>query len=56
MRKYAALLPLLAIALALGGRDDLAFESRWRTSPDRDWAGPEYWANRLQDWRVRNGR
>ncbi len=25
-------------------------------SPDRDWAGPEFWANRLQDWRVREGR
>ncbi|MFQ5720930.1 MAG: hypothetical protein ACE5GI_00365, partial [Candidatus Aminicenantales bacterium] len=22
----------------------------------RPWAGPEFWANRLQDWRVANGR
>ena len=24
--------------------------------PERVWVGPEYWANRLQDWRVREGR
>ena len=30
--------------------------SRWAESPDRRWVGAEYWANRLQDWRVRDGR
>ncbi|MEZ5398580.1 MAG: alkaline phosphatase D family protein [Bryobacteraceae bacterium] len=25
-------------------------------SPDRPWLGPEYWANPLQDWRLRDGR
>jgi hypothetical protein len=48
----------LAIALAgcgvdSGGSD---YESRWKNSSDRDWAGPELWANRLQDWQVRGGR
>ncbi len=28
----------------------------WSEAPDRTWIGPEFWANRLQDWRVRNGR
>ncbi len=28
----------------------------WEFGPDRIWVGPEYWANRLQDWRVANGR
>src|SRR5690349_9785792 len=23
---------------------------------ERPWIGPEYWANPLQDWRLRNGR
>src|SRR6476646_2749988 len=23
---------------------------------DRPWLGPEFWANPLQDWRLRNGR
>lgn len=29
--------------------------SRWQEWPDMNWAGPEYWGNRLQDWRIRNG-
>ncbi|MBI4661170.1 MAG: alkaline phosphatase D family protein [Verrucomicrobia bacterium] len=33
-----------------------AFVSRWNASHDRVWLGPDYWANPLQDWRVRNGR
>ena len=28
----------------------------WDGVPDRPWAGPALWANRLQDWRVRDGR
>ena len=28
----------------------------WSGVPDRVWAGPDLWANRLQDWRVRGGR
>lgn len=32
-----------------------AFASRWSTTPDRVWIGPEYWANPLQDWRVSGG-
>src|SRR5688572_6153253 len=32
------------------------FRSRWDSSPDRVWLGPEYWANPLQDWQLANGR
>ncbi len=33
------------------------FRSRWSASnKERVWIGPEYWANPLQDWRLRNGR
>lgn len=32
------------------------FQSKWTNAVDRTWVGPEYWANRLQDWRVENGR
>ena len=31
------------------------FHSNWKNSLDRIWVGPEYWANRLQDWRVQSG-
>ncbi len=32
------------------------FASSWSSTVDRVWIGPEYWANRLQDWSIRNGR
>jgi hypothetical protein len=32
------------------------FTSYWNNCPDRYWTGPEYWANRLQDWRISGGR
>ena len=31
------------------------FRSAWPKDA-RVWAGPEYWANPLQDWRVAKGR
>jgi len=32
------------------------FSSFWDKQPDRYWIGPEYWANRLQDWQIHNGK
>ena len=32
------------------------FESKFPENVNRIWAGPDYWANPLQDWRVSNGR
>lgn len=32
------------------------FKSYWNLLPDRYWIGPEFWANRLQDWQLKNGR
>ncbi len=32
------------------------FRSAWPERAERIWIGPEYWANRLQDWRVSQGR
>lgn len=55
-----AVLPLAsepAEAQARTGVDDPRhFRSRWAADTNRVWIGPEYWANRLQDWRVQNGR
>lgn len=34
---------------------DASFASDWRDWPDMRWAGPAHWANRLQDWGVRDG-
>jgi len=32
------------------------FSIEWAETLDRIWAGPDFWANRLQDWRVHKGR
>jgi hypothetical protein len=32
------------------------FISAWPKDAERVWVGPEYWANRLQDWRLHAGR
>ena len=31
------------------------FRSNWENWPDMKWIGPQYWGNRLQDWRLKNG-
>ncbi len=33
-----------------------AFRTSWPADLNRTWVGPEYWANRLQDWQIKNGR
>lgn len=33
-----------------------SFASTWQEWPDMNWVGPEYWGNRLQDWRIRDGK
>jgi alkaline phosphatase D len=44
----------------IGGCQTIAlspgFVSNWPTQVDRIWLGEKYWANRLQDWQVKNGR
>ena len=34
----------------------LNFKSNWQDWPDMKWAGPQYWGNRLQDWKIENGK
>ena len=29
---------------------------RWEGIPDRPWPGPDLWANRIQDWAVKDGK
>lgn len=44
-------------ALSGGATADAGdFDSRWNAEIDRTWIGPDYWANRLQDWRIVDGR
>ncbi|MCH7946129.1 MAG: hypothetical protein IIC73_08980, partial [Armatimonadetes bacterium] len=44
----------LAIALALTPAEPVAFD--WDDSPDRTWIGRDWWANAVQDWRLKDGR
>jgi alkaline phosphatase D len=32
------------------------FRSQWHRTHDRAWLGSAYWANPMEDWRIRNGR
>ena len=51
----------LFILLAIGScttqkQDSTEFASHWPDDVHRTWIGPEFWANRLQDWQLNNGR
>ena len=46
----------LIIRLGCDREPPKTFQSSWHTSPDRRWVGPNFWANRLQDWAVVNRR
>ena len=59
MRNILAIQTLsAALVLALGscGGPSASFESQLDSSVERPWIGPEYWANPLQDWRLKDGR
>lgn len=47
---------LLLLVVVSSAAAQVSFSSSWAQQPDRPWAGPEFWANRLQDWRVHDGR
>ena len=36
--------------------DPLEFHAGFSSGIERCWIGPDYWANRLQDWRLVDGR
>jgi alkaline phosphatase D len=56
---FIRLLPVLFLILGqigCGPSDSTPLMVSWAEVPDRPWAGPEFWTNRLQDWEVRGGR
>jgi len=58
MRHQRRRIGLALWALILGiqaASADAPFTSDFARTPDRVWIGPAYWANPLQDWRVREG-
>ncbi len=47
---------LLIFLLASCSQRENYFEKSWTHLNDRVWVGSEFWANRLQDWKVQNDR
>lgn len=60
MKSKLAIPAILLLVLVAGSckrsSESRPFNSYWDLLPDRTWIGPEFWANRLQDWRLRNGK
>ncbi len=50
-RRIALLLILLCTSVLAAD-----FKSQWPASAARPWAGADYWANPMQDWRMKDGR
>lgn len=47
---------VLAVSFFACSENLFYFESNLPENITRTWIGPEYWANRLQDWQLRDGR
>ena len=51
------MLGIFAVIIAACSKSDPSvFSSNWKNNFEQTWVGPEYWANRLQDWKIKNGR
>lgn len=54
-----AILPMASTygyPFGLGELSRVKFSSQWHLWPDMKWVGPQYWANRLQDWVIEKGK
>ncbi|MCK5272019.1 MAG: alkaline phosphatase D family protein [Sedimentisphaerales bacterium] len=57
IRKKLIMWAVVAVLLFTAGSSQaVEFQGSWSHVQDRVWVGPEYWANRLQDWQVSGGR
>ena len=66
MKKFSLIIADLSFYLLLTGtlfisctsaeKEISGFQSNWEYQNDRYWIGPEFWANRIQDWRINDGR
>ncbi|MBP86799.1 MAG: twin-arginine translocation pathway signal protein [Planctomycetaceae bacterium] len=53
-RTRQAILLLLGLAFTSAAYAD-EYQADWSKTVDRVWIGPEFWANRLQDWQIKDG-
>ena len=56
MRRASLGLAAVLSLLSFGCSAASSFRSDWDPAVERPWIGPEYWANPLHEWRLRNGR
>lgn len=57
-RLFSYSIPTIIVIILLTSscnRTREVYNSSWEYQPDRIWIGPEFWANRLQDWTLKNG-
>ncbi|AQT69332.1 PhoD-like phosphatase [Anaerohalosphaera lusitana] len=54
IRRYVFAITLIFCVSQIVSAAD--FTADWKEGQERVWAGPDFWANRLQDWQVANGR
>ena len=47
---------LAALTLGTGNLRSADFSSDFGNVHDRVWAGEDYWANPMEDWRIKDGR
>jgi alkaline phosphatase D len=52
----ASVLLFTLVLVGCGGPQTTSLDLRWQDVTDRPWPGPHLWANRLQDWEVRDGK
>ena len=52
---YRLLILTLCTQFTFGLAAQTTYQSNWQGRPDMTWTGPELWANRLQDWQIREG-
>jgi len=53
-RPFALGLALVVSTACSAGAGE--FKSNWGKTSDRVWIGPDWWANRAEDWRIHDGR
>src|SRR6056297_2942123 len=53
-KRLLVFLAILFVFQSFVSGSDFVYD--WSDSKDRIWVGSDFWANRLQDWQIRNGR
>lgn len=54
--KQLLFITLISFVLGSCGVRENTFKKTWDSIDDRVWVGSEFWSNRLQDWKIQNGR